>query len=95
MNNRSFIQNIYTTTQSLGITNTQDNLSRLCGRTPAYISSIKARNIPLSTSAALTLHMNINQHIDKKLPKRQKSIAKKLSEILLIFAKTRSIDGIY
>ena len=91
MNNKLFLTQIYTSLQTLGLVETQDDLSRLCGRAPAYISSIKARNIPLSTSAALALRMRIDERISKDMPRRLKPLARQTAAILDVFAQDRSI----
>lgn len=48
-------QKIYDELKLLRIVTNQSEFSRLCGRTPMWFSCIKARKLPLTSDAALTL----------------------------------------
>ena len=91
MNNTQFLSQLYESVQALGLVETQDDLSRLCGRAPTWFSSIKARNIPMSTSAAIALKMRLSNEIATDMPRRLKPLAKQVTETLEAFAQARSL----
>ena len=91
MNNTDFLSQLYTSVHALGLVKTQDDLSRLCGRAPAWFSSIKARNIPMSTSAAITLKVRLSNEMTSSMPRRLKPLAKQVAETLDAFAQARSL----
>ena len=49
------IQSIYEKLLELGIIENQTDFSIMCGRTPAWFSCLKARNLSITADAALTL----------------------------------------
>ena len=91
MNNTQFLSNLYKSIQALGLVETQDDMSRLCGKTPTYFSCIKARNIPMSTSAAIALRMRLTDEIAGNMPRRLKPLARQVTETLDAFAQARSV----
>ena len=59
MRNSDYLIGIYNDVKALGFVTNQYDFSIMCGRTPAWFSAIKARRLPLTTDAALTLSHNI------------------------------------
>ena len=59
MKNEHHIDNIYKDVKALGLVANQLEFSVLCGRTPAWFSAIKARSLPITTDAMLTLSYNL------------------------------------
>ena len=55
MNTKELIQNVYEELRELRVIDNQSDFSRLCGRTPMWFSCLKARDLPLTSDAALTL----------------------------------------
>ena len=64
MKNRDYIQNIYLRLTALGIAKSADDFSFMCGRTPTWFSCIKARDLPFTTQAALTLCLSIRERLE-------------------------------
>lgn len=91
MNNTEFLTQLYDSVHALGLVKSQDELSRLCGRAPAWFSSIKSRNIPMSTSAAIALKLRLSNEMASSIPRRLKPLAKQVTEILDVFAQARSL----
>jgi hypothetical protein len=90
MNDETFLQTIFLQFHSLGLANTQDEFSRLCGRTPTWFSSLKARRLSLSTDAAITLHNKLEERIATDLPRKARAQARAMSAQLLDFARHRA-----
>ena len=84
MKNRDYIQNIYLRLTALGIARSADDFSFMCGRTPTWFSSIKARDLPFTTQAALTLCLSIRERLDGFDGDKQAAMA--ISEELLVHA---------
>jgi hypothetical protein len=59
MRNSDYLKDIYNDVKALGFVANQYDFSIMCGRTPAWFSAIKARRLPMTTDAALTLSHNI------------------------------------
>jgi hypothetical protein len=59
MKKEHYIDNIYMDVKALGFVDNQLEFSVLCGRTPAWFSAIKARSLPITTDAMLTLSYNL------------------------------------
>ena len=89
MKEKTSLQHLYQKFQSLGLVQTQDDFSRLCGRNPTWFSSLKARRIPLSTAAAITLHMRLAEYIDGGLNPTVQVLAEELSDEIMQFARSR------
>ena len=74
MKNSEFCEQIYQQVRALGLVDNQWDFSVLCGRTPAWFSGIKARGLPMTTDAMLTLSHNVqsqaNEVADEPLCKR-------------------------
>jgi hypothetical protein len=64
MRNSDYLEDIYNDLKVLGFVSNQYDFSIMCGRTPAWFSCIKARRLPLTTDAALTLSHNIKAKAD-------------------------------
>ena len=91
MTDETFLQTVYQQFNTLGLVATQDEFSRLCGRTPTWYSSLKARRLPMSTAAAVTLHTKLEQRIATDLPRRLRPRARAVSAQLLDFARESSV----
>lgn len=83
MENRQKLQNIYECVKEIGLAKNQYDFSKLCGRTSAWFSCIKARNQPFTPAAALTLSHTLRMCADEMLEEQQYRQAIKLSEFLL------------
>ena len=59
MKNDELLNSIYNDVKALGFVSNQYDFSVLCGRTPAWFSTIKARRLPITADAYLTLSFNI------------------------------------
>jgi len=59
MKNDELLNSIYNDVKALGFVANQYDFSVLCGRTPAWFSAIKARRLPITADAYLTLSFNI------------------------------------
>ena len=81
MKNKDYIQSIYLRLKSLGIAKSADDFSFMCGRTPTWFSCVKARDLPFTSQAALTLSMNVRERIDRVNSDESELIA--ISEELL------------
>ena len=90
--NETFLQTVYQQFNTLGLADTQDEFSRLCGRTPTWYSSLKARRLPMSTAAAITLHTKLGQQISAGMPRRLRPLARAVRKELLQFARNRSLQ---
>ena len=83
------LQNLYEKFQAIGLVQTQDDFSRLCGRTPTWFSSLKARGIPLSVAAAITLQIKLNEFIASGADPSTQKLAARLSDEIMQFARER------
>ena len=83
MKNKQNLEKLYLDVKALGFVANQWDFSIMCGRTPAWFSSIKAQGLPLTTDAALTLSSNIRSRASKASDAVIRSGAVKLSERLL------------
>ena len=92
MTDETFLQTVYQQFNTLGLADTQDEFSRLCGRTPTWYSSLKARRLPMSTAAAITLHTKLGQQISAGMPRRLRPLARAVRKELLQFARNRSLQ---
>ena len=89
MKNEDFLDFIYNEVKALGFVGNQYDFSILCGRTPAWFSAIKARRLPFTTDAALTLSQNIRQRASEIVDVKQYQTAVELSEALITQAQQR------
>lgn len=83
METNTFLEMIYTELKALGLVCNQYDFSVMCGRTPAWFSTLKARNLLMTTDAALTLSYNIREHA-AKMPEGKTALA--LSEQVMVYA---------
>jgi len=84
MNNKEYSQNIYERLRSLGLAVSTNDFSFMCGRTPTWFSSIKTRDLPFTTQAALTLCLSIRERLEGFDGDKQAAMA--ISEELLVHA---------
>ena len=89
MTNDDYLDLIYNEVKALGFVSNQYDFSVLCGRTPAWFSSIKARRLPMTTDAALTLSYNIRKLTADIVDIRQYEFAMALSDALIMQAQHR------
>ena len=61
MKEKHLIQSIYEELIDLRIIENQTDFSVMCGRTPAWFSCLKARRLPITTDAALTLAFKLRR----------------------------------
>jgi hypothetical protein len=83
MKNDEFLEQIYEDVKALGLIENQWDFSLMCGRTGAWFSCIKARDLPLTADAALTLSLNIKSRIEDSDDKSKQAVAEKLSKQLI------------
>jgi len=82
MKNTNPIQQTYNDVKALGLVSNQCEFSILCGRTATWFSAIKARKLPLTTNATLTLSSNIRRRAseidDAVVSKQAVSLSRRL-----------------
>ncbi len=61
MNEKHPIQSIYEELLELRVIENQTDFSVLCGRTPAWFSCLKARRLPMTSDAVLTLAFKLRR----------------------------------
>jgi hypothetical protein len=83
MKNDEFLEQIYEDVKALGLIENQWDFSLMCGRTGAWFSCIKARDLPLTADAALTLSLNIKSRIEGCGDESKQAVAEKLSKQLI------------
>ena len=81
MSNREYLQNIFLRLLAIGVVKSANDFSFMCGRTPTWFSSVKSRDLPLTSQAALTLSMSVRERIDSVICDKSEIIA--ISEELL------------
>lgn len=59
MKNNEILDQTYNEVKALGFVENQWDFSLMCGRTPGWFSCIKARKLPMTTDAVLTLSHNV------------------------------------
>lgn len=91
MQTNTSLQILYEKIRSIGLVQTQDDFSRLCGRTPTWFSSLKARRIPLSAAAAITLQSRLNEFIASGVDPSSQEIASKLADEIMQMARERCV----
>ena len=84
MGNIHFIENTYENLKALGYVANQYDFSVLCGRTPTWYSAIKARKLPMTADALLTLSYNIKTQASSA---DNSAAAEELREQLLALAE--------
>ena len=83
MRNTQYLENIYRDVKALGLVANQYDFSVLCGRTPAWFSAIKARGLPITPDAMLTLSYNLRCRASDVLNLEASDSAVMLSERLV------------
>jgi hypothetical protein len=81
--NTLFLQSLYDNCKSLGLVDNQYEFSELCGRKTTWFSANKSRDLPISTTAALTLSIRLRERANNELPRRLQSSARQLSCMLM------------
>lgn len=61
MSNDDFLNKIYAEVKALGLVSNQYDFSIMCGRSAAWFSAIKARQLPMTADAFLMLSFNIKR----------------------------------
>lgn len=83
------IQNIYEELLELRIVQNQTDFSIMCGRTPAWFSCLKARELPITADAALTLAYKLRRKAGTSVCPTTHVRLMLLSERLLAVAEDR------
>ena len=83
MNNEQFLEQAYNDTKALGFVDNQWDFSLMCGRTGAWFSCIKAKNMPMTSDAFLTLSHNIRTRANETVDAIAHRAAVSLSERLI------------
>ena len=81
--NTHFSQTIYENCRTLGLVDNQYEFSELCGRKTTWFSANKSRDLPISTTAALTLSIRLRERANNELPRRLQPTARQLSGMLM------------
>ena len=89
MENETLLNSIYEDVKALGFVNNQYDFSVMCGRTPAWFSTIKARKLSMTTDAFLTLSHNLKLRSASIEDQLIKDRAVKLSIDLIDHANAR------
>lgn len=89
MRNSDYLEHIYNDVKSLGFVDNQYDFSVMCGRTPAWFSAIKARNLRMTTDAVLTLSYNIRSRAENVIDSVKHEQAIVLSKTLIEQAQTQ------
>jgi hypothetical protein len=89
MDTNIFLETIYTELKSLGLVGNQCDFSVMCGRTPAWFSTLKARRLPMTSDAALTLSHNIRLQATTKVDGDRYDHVIALSEAVIRHAQQR------
>lgn len=98
MSNIHPTQSIYEELLELKIIENQIDFSIMCGRTPAWFSCIKARKLPLTADAALTLAFKLRRKAQKTICPNTHVRLMKISDRLLeeaeaqVMKKTELLD---
>lgn len=90
MSNDDCLNSIFTEVKTLGFVCNQYDFSAMCGRTPAWFSAIKARQLPMTADAFLTLSFNIRRKAKTIIDVKTHSAAMKLCDRLLEEAQNRA-----
>lgn len=99
MENTIFLEKTYSEVRALGVVRNQLDFSLLCGRTATWFSCIKARNLPMTSDALLTLSHNLSVWAQSLADAKTQSDVITLSEQLLqqaqfqISAKIQRLSG--
>ena len=83
METNIFLARVYADLKALGLVANQYDFSELCGRTPAWFSTLKARRLPMTTDAALTLSHSIRRLAASMVDAAQHDAAVALSDRVL------------
>jgi len=81
--NTPFSQTLYENCRALGLVDSQYEFSELCGRKTTWFSANKSRDLPISTTAALTLSIRLRERANNELPRHLQPTARKLSGMLM------------
>jgi hypothetical protein len=81
--NAPFFQTLYENCRTLGLVDNQYEFSALCGRKTTWFSANKSRDLPISTTAALTLSIRLRERANNELPRRLQATARQLSGLLM------------
>lgn len=76
-------QKIYDELYEMNVIQNQADFSRLCGRTPTWYSCLKARQLPLTSDAALTLAYRLRRIAKNSLCEDTHNRLIRISAVLL------------
>ena len=77
------VQHIYEELKQLHVVSNQTDFTRLCGRTPMWFSCIKARQLPLTSDAALTLAYRLRRIAKNSLCENTHNRLVRISAVLI------------
>jgi hypothetical protein len=83
------IQSIYEDLLELRIIQNQTDFSIMCGRTPAWFSCLKARDLPITADAALTLTYKLRRKAGTSICSDTHDRLMALSEKLLLVTEAQ------
>ena len=89
MKDKHPIQSIYEELLSLKVVENQTDFSIMCGRTPAWFSCLKARRLPITTDAALTLAFKLRRRARTSVCPQTHQQLMAISERLLLCAEAQ------
>ncbi len=88
--NTPFLQSVYETCKQIGLVETQNQFSELCGRRTSWFSASKTRDLPISTTAAYTLAVRLKQAAEHELPRKMRPHANALAALLFAMINERA-----
>jgi len=94
MNEKHPIQSIYEELIDLRIIENQTDFSVMCGRTPAWFSCLKARRLPITTDAALTLAFKLRRKAQTSICPHKHDSLMAISERLLECAEQQVVKKV-
>ncbi len=89
MNEKHPIQSIYEELLHLKVVENQTDFSIMCGRMPAWFSCLKARRLPITTDAALTLAFKLRRRARTSISPQTHEQLMRISERLLLCAEAQ------
>ena len=94
MKNSDRFQTIYDATRALGLVNTQQQFSRLCGRKASWFSASKSVDRDLSLAALVTLTKALERLPPDQFPKIKRQKLKQLTRTLWLMIEAKAMTPI-
>lgn len=89
MDTNTFLDKLYNELKAMGLICNQYDFSVMCGRTPSWFSTLKARGLPITSDAALTLSHNIRRRTENIIDIVHYETAQRLSQQVVDYAQHR------